>query len=144
MSSSLPALPIISAHFTTLWELRIRRLCKWNLSAGGRTLCICTVWTRRRYKLDLETGISELSTRKRYSEEAARSKLEAVERDARYASCFQNHIQGIENRYEGRMEENEWTVTQMIGPMHEKLCVVKETKCDKYIKFFSKQEKEKK
>ena len=92
----------------------------------------------------------ELSIRRIMSEEVARSELEQMERDARYALFGQHHelqiavreyqrqaiqavsqavhelsesyeammmqeFQGIQDRYEGRMEENERRVAQVIG-----------------------------
>ena len=89
-------------------------------------------------------------TRRRISEELARSEIEAMERDARDALFYQNNqfhivvreyqrqardavsqavqessesyevmrteeIQSIQNRYEGRMEENEKRVAHLIG-----------------------------
>ena len=82
-----------------------------------------------------------LSIRNRISEDVARSELEATERDARCALFYQyqqfkiavreyqkigeryenyevmtvQEFQGIQNRYQGRMEENVRRVAQVIG-----------------------------
>ena len=61
---------------------------KWNLFAGVLTRCMDQEVMNTKIFSRLES--QELGTR-RIPEEAARSELEATERDARHASFDQNH-----------------------------------------------------
>ena len=87
-----------------LWKLRIRWQCKWNLFAGEKR-CRGIGRTRTLREHYLENEISGIKHQWTFSEEVARSELEAIETGKR---CCQSGCERIFRKLRGYDDARNW------------------------------------
>ena len=98
-----------------MWKLRICRLCKWNLSAGRARSELEAMEKDARYALFYRDHQFQIAVREDQRQTRDVVSQTVQESPESYEVLMMQESQGVQNRYEGRMEENDKRVVQMIG-----------------------------